>query len=90
MFMSSRELSPSSRLYPKNKPKPNPTCVLQLLATVLSQSAKAKEHLLEQSKSMDQPVGKRVAPAEGHRSLFQVFHSRMWAQSRRLLCPQKE
>lgn len=33
-------------------------CVyLQLLATVLSQSAKAKEHLLEQSKSVDQPPG---------------------------------
>ncbi|TNM97473.1 hypothetical protein fugu_015629 [Takifugu bimaculatus] len=29
----------------------------QLLATVLSQSAKAKEHLLEQTKSMDQPAG---------------------------------
>ncbi|KAM7372685.1 hypothetical protein PAMP_009834 [Pampus punctatissimus] len=29
----------------------------QLLATVLSQSAKAKEHLLEQSKSVDQPAG---------------------------------
>lgn len=34
-------------------------CVyLQLLATVLSQSAKAKEHLLEQSKSVDQPAGR--------------------------------
>ncbi|MED6243842.1 hypothetical protein ATANTOWER_028146, partial [Ataeniobius toweri] len=28
-----------------------------LLATVLSQSAKAKEHLMEQSKSLDQPAG---------------------------------
>lgn len=38
------------------------TCVFsvcfQLLATVLSQSAKAKEHLLEQSKSVDQPPGR--------------------------------
>lgn len=34
-------------------------CVyFQLLATVLSQSTKAKEHLLEQSKSVDQPAGK--------------------------------
>lgn len=33
----------------------------QLLATVLSQSAKAKEHLLEQSKSVDQPPGTRTA-----------------------------
>ena len=31
---------------------------LQLLATVLSQSAKAKEHLMEQSKSVDQPAGR--------------------------------
>lgn len=31
---------------------------LQLLATVLSQSAKAKEHLLEQSKSVEQPPGR--------------------------------
>ncbi|XP_077940610.1 caskin-1 isoform X7 [Gasterosteus aculeatus] len=30
---------------------------VKLLATVLSQSAKAKEHLLEQSKSVDQPAG---------------------------------
>ncbi|KAM8845626.1 caskin-1 isoform 2-T2 [Spinachia spinachia] len=30
---------------------------VKLLATVLSQSAKAKEHLLEQSKSLDQPAG---------------------------------
>ncbi|XP_051796913.1 caskin-1 isoform X3 [Acanthochromis polyacanthus] len=30
---------------------------VKLLATVLSQSAKAKEHLLEQSKSVDQPPG---------------------------------
>uniref|UniRef100_A0A674N463 CASK interacting protein 1 n=1 Tax=Takifugu rubripes TaxID=31033 RepID=A0A674N463_TAKRU len=30
---------------------------VKLLATVLSQSAKAKEHLLEQTKSMDQPAG---------------------------------
>lgn len=30
---------------------------LQLLATVLSQSTKAKEHLTEQSKSVDQPAG---------------------------------
>lgn len=30
----------------------------QLLATVLSQSAKAKEHLMEQSKSVDQPPGR--------------------------------
>ncbi|XP_042084160.1 caskin-1 [Haplochromis burtoni] len=33
------------------------TCFFQLLATVLSQSAKAKEHLMEQSKSVDQPPG---------------------------------
>ncbi|XP_038548945.1 caskin-1 isoform X3 [Micropterus salmoides] len=30
---------------------------VKLLATVLSQSAKAKEHLLEQSKSVEQPAG---------------------------------
>ncbi|CAB1414445.1 unnamed protein product [Pleuronectes platessa] len=30
---------------------------VKLLATVLSQSAKAKEHLLDQSKSVDQPAG---------------------------------
>ncbi|KAM8823997.1 caskin-1 isoform 2-T2 [Synchiropus picturatus] len=30
---------------------------VKLLATVLSQSAKAKEHLMEQSKSVDQPPG---------------------------------
>ncbi|KAM9345719.1 caskin-1 [Symphorus nematophorus] len=30
---------------------------VKLLATVLSQSAKAKEHLMEQSKSVDQPAG---------------------------------
>ncbi|MEQ2229457.1 hypothetical protein ILYODFUR_018928, partial [Ilyodon furcidens] len=30
---------------------------VKLLATVLSQSAKAKEHLMEQSKSLDQPAG---------------------------------
>lgn len=54
---------------------------LQLLATVLSQSAKAKEHLLEQTKSMDQP-GKTVTPAEGHHSSVQTFHSRMFIQTR--------
>lgn len=31
---------------------------LQLLATVLSQSAKAKEHLMEQTKSVEQPPGR--------------------------------
>ncbi len=41
-------------------------CVnLQLLATVLSQSAKAKEHLMEQSKSVDQPPGRTGASTEG-------------------------
>ncbi|XP_019749031.1 caskin-1 isoform X4 [Hippocampus comes] len=34
---------------------------VKLLATVLSQSAKAKEHLLEQSKSVDQPAVGSVA-----------------------------
>lgn len=47
-----------------------PVVDLQLLATVLSQSAKAKEHLLEQTKSMDQPPGKSVTPAEGRRSII--------------------
>lgn len=50
---------------------------LQLLATVLSQSAKAKEHLLEQSKSVDQPAGRTGAATEGWSSFnpVTVLHS---------------
>lgn len=50
-------------------------CVnLQLLATVLSQSAKAKEHLMEQSKSVDQPPGRTGARTEGELSSTRVLY----------------
>lgn len=57
---------------------------LQLLATVLSQSAKAKEHLLEQSKSVDQPAGRTGARAQSVIFLdpVAVFHSDEFAYSR--------
>lgn len=67
--MSSGECSPrqSELKAENNKKKPQkpqlPVVDLQLLATVLSQSAKAKEHLLEQTKSMDQPAGKSATPS---------------------------
>lgn len=38
--------------------------VFQLLATVLSQSVKAKEHLLEQSQSVEQAAGKAADSPE--------------------------
>uniref|UniRef100_A0A1A8JJ41 CASK interacting protein 1 n=1 Tax=Nothobranchius kuhntae TaxID=321403 RepID=A0A1A8JJ41_NOTKU len=44
---------------------------VKLLATVLSQSAKAKEHLLEQSKSVDQPAGKMEGSASSSRTSSQ-------------------
>ncbi|XP_048868743.1 caskin-1 isoform X1 [Brienomyrus brachyistius] len=50
---------------------------VKLLATVLSQSAKAKEHLLEQSKSMDQPSGPSVRP---QRSSSCPYHETSYAE----------
>ncbi|TSK87474.1 Caskin-1 [Bagarius yarrelli] len=50
---------------------PHPSCTRHLLATVLSQSAKAKEHLLEQSRSVDSPNNTNkavVSPALTSRS----------------------
>ncbi|XP_077574714.1 caskin-1-like isoform X2 [Stigmatopora nigra] len=40
---------------------------VKLLATVLSQSVKAKEHLLEQSQSIEQSAGSSTTPATEHR-----------------------
>ncbi|KAM9457826.1 caskin-1 isoform 7-T7 [Clarias gariepinus] len=42
---------------------------VKLLATVLSQSAKAKEHLLEQSRSVDSPVTTNKAPTSRSQSV---------------------
>lgn len=39
---------------------------LQLLATVLSQSVKAKEHLLEQSQSVEQSASKSATSPKSH------------------------
>ncbi|KAF4092293.1 hypothetical protein AMELA_G00019180 [Ameiurus melas] len=42
---------------------------VKLLATVLSQSAKAKEHLLEQSRSVDSPITTNKAPTSRSQSV---------------------
>lgn len=82
--MSSGECELKAEYNKKKKKKQLPIVDFQLLATVLSQSAKAKEHLLEHTKSMDQPAGKSVTPAEGHRSSFWMFDKAFIVSTKRV------